>query len=83
MAIGVGLLVGLAVKKTGHGISTSYGVMSAALALAGCVVGNLFTLIAFAAKQANVGVFEVLPDLNLAAIPQVMMETAKPIDILF
>ena len=52
MAIGVGFLVGFAVRVVGKGSEASFGVVGAVLALLGCLLGNLLTLAWFAAQQA-------------------------------
>ena len=41
MSVGVGLLVGFAVRVGGGGIDNAFGLAGAALALIGCVLGNL------------------------------------------
>ena len=53
MAIGVGLLVGFAVRAIGKGSSATYGVIGAVLALFGCVLGNLLTGCALLAHEQN------------------------------
>jgi hypothetical protein len=40
MAIGVGYLVGVAIKFFGRGKTMTFGILGAALALVGCVLGN-------------------------------------------
>ncbi len=47
MAIGVGALVGFAVKFFGRGTEQTYGFAGAGLALFGCVIGNLMASCAF------------------------------------
>lgn len=42
MAIGVGFLVGYAVRFFGKGVTTPFGIVGAVLALLGCILGNLF-----------------------------------------
>src|SRR5262245_66169208 len=41
MAVGVGFLVGWAVRVAGKGRHRAFGIMGALLALSGCAVGNL------------------------------------------
>ncbi|MGE3802062.1 MAG: hypothetical protein AB7H80_13655 [Candidatus Kapaibacterium sp.] len=47
MAIGVGLLVGFAVRKGGQGIEQIFGIVGASLAFLGCLLGNVFTALNF------------------------------------
>lgn len=51
MAVGVGFLVGMAVKFFGKGKSMIFGISSAALALVGCVLGNLIFYSGVIARQ--------------------------------
>jgi hypothetical protein len=55
MAIGVGALVGFALR-IGNGGKT-FGILGALFALFGCVLGNYFSLIAFASTKEHVGFF--------------------------
>ncbi|MFM7853955.1 MAG: hypothetical protein ACKO96_19040, partial [Flammeovirgaceae bacterium] len=60
MAVGVGFLVGYSIRFLGKGIDKIFGVMGGVFALVGCLLGNFFTLVGFAAKTENVDVFSVL-----------------------
>jgi hypothetical protein len=59
MAIGVGFLVGIAVKFFGKGKTAIYGLSSAALALVGCVLGNLIFYSGFIAREEGASFLEV------------------------
>jgi len=59
MAIGVGFLVGIAVKFFGKGKTPIYGIMSAAFALVGCALGNLLFYSGFIAREEGVAFLEV------------------------
>lgn len=59
VAIGVGFLVGMAVKIFGKGIDQVYGYIGAVLSLFGCVLGNLFTIILFVSVYENIPFFEL------------------------
>jgi len=59
MAIGVGFLVGIAVKFFGRGKTAVFGISSAVLALIGCVLGNLFFYAGFIAREEGASFFEV------------------------
>jgi len=83
MAIGVGFLVGLAVQFFGKGISKIFGVMGAALALIGCLLGNYFTVVHFVGEAEELGFFDTLSQINPAAIPELMMVTFSPMDLVF
>ncbi len=83
MAIGVGFLVGIAVRKYGHGIDMSFGIMGAILALLGCLAGNLFATCASIAGHFEIGYWEVISQLNFDAVTNIMVETFHPMDVLF
>ena len=59
MAVGVGFLVGIAVKYFGRGKSMIFGISSAALALIGCVLGNLMFYSGFIAREESASFLEV------------------------
>jgi hypothetical protein len=83
IAAGVGYLVGVAVHRVGKGVDSSFGVVGAGLSLFGCVLGNFFTIVYFASQSVNMGIVEVLPHIDFAAIPGVMMGAFEPVDIFF
>jgi hypothetical protein len=83
MAVGVGLLVGYAVRYFGKGIDPIFGVAGAVLALLGCLLGNFFSMVGFGAAAENVGVFELLGMLDYSYVPEIMMEGFSPMDLLF
>lgn len=59
MAIGVGFLVGVAVKFFGRGKSAAFGISGAVLALIGCVLGNLLFYSGIIAREESVAFLEV------------------------
>lgn len=83
MAIGVGLLVGFAVKYFGAGIDKKFGFLGAGFALLGCLLGNLFSQIGFAAQEESVGFMELIPYLNFGIIVSILTDTFNPIDLVF
>jgi hypothetical protein len=83
MAIGIGFLVGLAVQFVGKGINKMFGVMGAALALIGCLIGNYFAVVHFVGEAKGLGFFETLTRISPAAIPELMAITFSPMDLVF
>src|SRR5688572_3535690 len=59
MAIGVGFLVGIAVKFFGRGKSMIFGISSALLALIGCALGNLLFYSGAIAREESAPFLEV------------------------
>jgi hypothetical protein len=83
MAVGVGFLVGIAVRQFGRGTTPVYGTVGAALALAGCVLGNVFAMVGYYANQENLPFFSVLAQAHPVGVMNALIETASPIDLLF
>ncbi|MEM6883441.1 MAG: hypothetical protein AAF571_00310 [Verrucomicrobiota bacterium] len=83
MAIGVGLLVGFAVKYFGKGITPLYSFIGAGFSLLGCLLGNLLSIVGFIGIEEEMSYFSVLSSLDYTAIPDVMVATFQPMDLLF
>jgi len=83
MAIGVGFLVGGAVRLIGKGIAKPFGYVGATLSLLGCLLGNLLSLCAIVGRQEEMSLSVVLLNLDPLAIPGAMMATFHPMDLLF
>lgn len=83
MAVGVGLLVGFAVRIGGKGLSPVFSVSGAILALLGCVLGNLFTIYGSAANELGLSVFEIMALVDVPMAFSILKESAQPMDFLF
>jgi hypothetical protein len=83
MAIGVGCLVGIAVKVMGKGVTPVFGVVGAVLSLIGCLAGNYLAMIGFVANELELGYMEVFKMLPFNDAAEIMKEGFSPIDILF
>jgi len=83
MAVGIGFLVGYAVRKLGQGVDMTFGIVGAALSLVGCALGNYLTVCAMIARQENIAFFEVLNRVDLQTAIDLMIETFNPMDLLF
>lgn len=59
MAIGVGYLIGIAVKFFGKGKTMIFGISSAGLALVGCALGNLLFYSGVIAREESAAFLEV------------------------
>ena len=71
MALGVGCLVGLAVRKAGKGIEQTFGLAGGALAFLGCLAGNVLVVYLMVGP---------LPPEKVCAI---LVRSFTPIDLLF
>ena len=83
MAIGVGFLVGFAVRVAGKGIDPSFGVVSAVLSLLGCVLGNLWTMTYFLAAKQGIPFLKAASQLNPNIAVNIMVSTFNYMDVLF
>jgi hypothetical protein len=83
LAVGIGFLVGNAVRAGGKGIDQAFGIAGAVLSLVGCVLGNLFTVAWFVSQQSGVPIAEVLSGMDLEAAIELMSATFQVMDLLF
>jgi hypothetical protein len=81
MAIAVGALVGFALR-IGNG-GKAFGILGAFLALFGCVLGNYFSIIAFASAEQHVGFLTMLNSADPAKVAGVMWDDFLSASILF
>jgi phosphate/sulfate permease len=83
MAIGVGFIVGYAVRVAGKGIDQSFAIMGAALALLGCVVGNALAVLGIVASQEDMTYAELWSRVDLPILADLMSTTFSPMDLVF
>ncbi len=83
MAIGVGFLVGIAVRRFGKGTGTAFGILGGALALAGCLAGNLLTVCLVLSREKAMPLLDVFSRLDPDLVVKIMGATFSPMDLLF
>jgi hypothetical protein len=83
MAVGLGFLVGIAMRTMGKGIDQVFGVVGAAMALVGCVLGNVFTIAWYISAQTGASLISVLTQLDMELMIDLITETFQVMDILF
>lgn len=83
MAIGIGFLVGFAVRSLGKGITNTFGVVGAFWSLLGCALGNLLAVTGVVAREQGVAFSSALSQLNPELIQQLMVAFFNPMDLLF
>jgi len=83
MAVGIGALVGVAVRAAGQGSTRAFGILGAALALTGCLVGNLLTGAVILGREWDVSVAVALSRLTPDLTVKLMTAIFNPIDLLF
>lgn len=82
MAIGVGLLVGIAMRQ-GKGVTPLFGVIGAALALVSCVLGDFLSIIGYIAEDYEMSFVEVLIEADYKVVFDAMMENLASMTIVF
>lgn len=83
MAVGIGFVVGHAIRKFGQGVDMSFGIAGGALSLLGCLLGNLLAVVMGIAKQESLQVMDLIGQIDLTIAIDLMVETFSPMDILF
>jgi hypothetical protein len=83
MAVAIGLWVGYTFRILGKWRTKIFGILSASIALLSCVIWNIFTMFLFAAKQENINVFDIVPSVDWTLVPDAMIATFSPIDLVF
>ncbi len=83
MAVGVGFLVGMAVRTFGKGIDKSFGIAGAAISVLGCMAGNLLAICIMISQQQQVPFSQILSGLTPEVATRLMKATFNPMDLLF
>jgi hypothetical protein len=74
VALGVGAIVGYAIRLAGRGTTPVYGVIGAVLTLLGCLTGEILSVIQLAATQDKTTFFALLPNVDLTKLLPVIFE---------
>ena len=82
MAIGVGFLVGFAMRQ-GKGVTPVFGIIGAALALLSCVLGDFFSMVGLIAKEYELSYWEILSGIEFEDVTSLMMENLASMTIVF
>ena len=84
VAVGVGLLVGFAVRKAGKGIDRRFSVVGAVFSLLGCFLGNLLAVCMYLSKDQGIPLADLLPALtNPRFVVELTKASFSPMDLLF
>jgi len=75
MALLLGAGVGFAMRRTGKGIDTIFGISGAIISLIGCILGNFLSVIGFLAHENNLGYFDTLIRFDYSYFGEVMITT--------
>lgn len=83
MAIGVGIIVGFAIRLAGKGLNISYSIMGGLLALLGCILGNFLTLNALIADMNGESFLTALGFADINLMIEMLKQNTGFIDLLF
>ena len=83
LAVGIGFVVGIAVRAGGKGIDQVYGIIGGVLSLFGCALGNLLTVAWFVSQEYGVPIPEVLEGMDPAMAIEMMAASFQWMDLLF
>ncbi len=83
VAIGLGVLVGYGMQMFGRGLSAKYSVVAAALAVVGCLAGNLAAAVMFEMRNYGVSLGDVFSGLTINDIIAFYTETLEIMDLVF
>lgn len=82
-AIAVGMVVGLAVRRTGRGVTPTFAMVGGVLALLACGAGNLLAAAALVAQHGGVPLTTVLGRLDLSTSRRLLVAFSDRMDVLF
>jgi hypothetical protein len=83
VAVGIGLLVGYAVRIFGKGSEPMFQILGAVLSLLGCLAGNLLMVCIFVSRQEQIPLLTLLTHLNPSLIIGLLVDTFSAMDLLF
>ncbi|MBC9032746.1 hypothetical protein IAG41_10120 [Sphingomonas sp. JC676] len=83
IAVAVGALVGYAVRVAGNGIDQKFGILGAACAALGWLLGTVMVDVAMVAQLADISFLDALGRLDLSNIATLVMEASDAMDLLF
>jgi len=83
VAVGIGFLVGYAVRLFGKGSAPAFQVLGAVLSLLGCLAGNLLVVCIFASKNGDVPLKTILAGMTPALAVDMIVQTFRPMDLVF
>ena len=83
LAVGVGLLVGITMRRYGKGIDKVFGIIGGLLTLAGCLGGVLLGMIGTIATAQNISYLEVLSHFDLSILGKLIINKLRPVDFFF
>jgi hypothetical protein len=83
MTVIMGIIIGLAVRRAGHGLDWRFPLIAAVFALLGSLGGNIVVAAAFTAPELGTNTLTVLSAVTLMTWPVFFDEVMTPADLIF
>lgn len=83
LAIGIGAMVGAAVRWAGRGTTRTFGVIGGGLALASVVIGNFLSLLGIGAGAMEVSYLDMITMFDYSQSLALMADAFSPMDLVF
>lgn len=83
MAIGIGLIVGLAVRYSGQGYRWKYGLVGAIFSLLSIIVGNVLMVTMYVSFNEGIPFSSLLGSLDIRVFLDIMKSLFEPVDLVF
>ena len=83
LAVGIGFLVGAAVRGVGRGTTSAFGIVGAVLALVSVAAGNFLSVLGLFAGELEISYFEMATRFDYSQSFAIMAATFSPMDLLF
>ncbi|MDT7832334.1 hypothetical protein RQM59_08080 [Flavobacteriaceae bacterium S356] len=83
MAIAIGAGVGFSMRYFGKGVDQIFGITGAIIAVLSCALGNLLSIVGFAAEYGDLSYFDALAQIDYSVLFEIMGESFSFMDVIF
>jgi len=82
-AVGIGIAVGISMQYLGRGIRTRFAVVASVYTIVGCVLGNLFRVIMYLARENAISPLDVIRNNDFSDLAARAVSYVSYIDLIF
>lgn len=83
MAIGMGFLVGYAVRWAGKGVSQIFGAIGALFSVLGCFLGDFLSMVGYVSREYELPYFDALASIDMSLMISALIKNLFSMTILF
>ncbi len=83
LTIALGLLIGLVIRRAGHGLDWRFPVLAAVMTIIGALVGNVVVAAAFTAQEFETGILQILRAVTTMTWPVFFAEAMSVADAIY